>query len=187
MASDAREAMIDAAIRLLAEDGYRSTSFSEVLARSGAPRGSIYHHFPGGKDELVAAALDVQVARTFDRLEALSGQSPEEIVRSFVDGWRQGLLLTDFAVGCSLLAVATSAGQGALRSKTGDLFREWRAVLARLLVDGGAEAGAANAFAAQLLASTEGAVAMARAEHSIDAFDQVAAQSIRGAADIARV
>ena len=58
MASDARSRMIAGAARLLAERGLQATSFSTVLAATGAPRGSIYHHFPGGKDELVTAALD---------------------------------------------------------------------------------------------------------------------------------
>ncbi|MDQ4212575.1 TetR/AcrR family transcriptional regulator [Microbacterium capsulatum] len=184
MPSDARAAMIDAAIRILAEDGYQATSFTEVLARSGAPRGSIYHHFPGGKDELIAAALDVQIARTFDRLGTLSGQDPVIVVQAFLDGWRRGLELTDFAVGCSLLAVTTSAGPGELRAKAGVLFRDWRALLARLLRDGGADPASAAALAAQLLAATEGAVAISRAERSFEAYDLVAAQLLRDAATL---
>ena len=58
MTSDARNRMIAGAARLLARRGLQATSFSTVLAATGAPRGSIYHHFPGGKDELVVAALD---------------------------------------------------------------------------------------------------------------------------------
>ncbi|MBS1697239.1 MAG: TetR/AcrR family transcriptional regulator [Actinobacteria bacterium] len=174
MASNTRTAMIDAAIRLLAEDGYQATSFTEVLARSGAPRGSIYHHFPGGKDELVAAALDLHVARTFERLDALSGQSAEAVAIAFLDGWRRMLVVTGFQMGCSLLAVTVSAGEGPLRARAGAHFRDWRALLARLLTDAGVEPGRAAAFAAQLLAATEGAVAIARAERSIEPFDLVA-------------
>lgn len=184
MATDARAAMIDAAIRILAEDGYQAASFTEVIARSGAPRGSIYHHFPGGKDELVAAALDVQSARTFERLEQLAGQDPTAVVRAFTDGWRRGLELTDFAVGCSLLAVTTSTGAGELREKAGGLFRDWRGLLARLFVASGVDPAAAQGFAAQLLAATEGAVAISRAERSLESFDLVAAQLQRAASEL---
>jgi len=176
--------MIDAAIRLLAEDGYQATSFSEVLARSGAPRGSIYHHFPGGKDELVAAALDTQLARVLDRLETLDGSTPQTIVTAFMDGWRRGLIATDFSVGCSLLAVTVTAGAGRLRQQAGTHFRDWRSSLARLFASGGVAERTAAAFAAQLLAAAEGAVAVARAEGSLEAFDLVAERLEAEAADL---
>lgn len=59
MARDVRARMVESAVELLARRGLLATSFSEVLERSGAPRGSVYHHFPGGKDELVGSALDL--------------------------------------------------------------------------------------------------------------------------------
>ena len=59
MGSDTRRKMVIGAAQLLAERGLQDTSFSQVLELTGAPRGSIYHHFPGGKDELVAAAIDL--------------------------------------------------------------------------------------------------------------------------------
>ena len=57
-AGDVRERMVDGAMALLARRGLQATSFSEVLAATGAPRGSLYHHFPAGKDQLVAEAVD---------------------------------------------------------------------------------------------------------------------------------
>ena len=80
MSSDVRDRMADTAARLLAERGYQSTSFSEVIDSSGAPRGSIYHHFPGGKDEPVAHALDRQAARVIAGLDRLEGRTPVEVV-----------------------------------------------------------------------------------------------------------
>ena len=58
MARDTRRRMVATAAALLGSRGVRATSFSEVLARSRAPRGSIYHHFPGGKKELMRDAMD---------------------------------------------------------------------------------------------------------------------------------
>lgn len=178
--------MVDMAVRLLAEEGYQATSFSAVLARSGAPRGSIYHHFPGGKDELIELALNVHAERTFAHLAELRGSDAEEIVRAFTAAWRQGLVYTDFAVGCSILAVTASAGPGRLRDRAGQLFRDWRTLLADLLVAGGVDQSEATAFAAQLLAAVEGAVAISRAEHSIEVFDVVTAQLVRGATGLPR-
>ena len=59
MRSEARRKMIESATTLLAMRGVQGTAFSDVLERSGAPRGSIYHHFPRGKDQLVEAAIEL--------------------------------------------------------------------------------------------------------------------------------
>ncbi|MBN9188978.1 MAG: TetR/AcrR family transcriptional regulator, partial [Microbacterium sp.] len=93
--TDVRERMADAAALLLARDGYQATSFTEVLETSGAPRGSIYHHFPGGKDELVSLALDRQAARVIGGLDRLEGRTPGEVVESFARWWRLGLEKSD--------------------------------------------------------------------------------------------
>ncbi|HEX2819832.1 MAG TPA: TetR family transcriptional regulator [Streptosporangiaceae bacterium] len=88
MARSVREQMVDSAVILLAKHGVAGTSFTEVLAASGAPRGSIYHHFPGGKDELIAAAIEVADARAVALLRSLQGRSPAEIVDGFFAMWR---------------------------------------------------------------------------------------------------
>ena len=62
MAPGVRDQMIRSAIALFAERGVHGTSFTDVIAQAGAPRGSIYHHFPGGKDELVQAVLETMAA-----------------------------------------------------------------------------------------------------------------------------
>lgn len=59
MTTSTREAMLGSAIRLFRERGVGDTSFADVLAASGAPRGSVYHHFPGGKKQLVQEAIEV--------------------------------------------------------------------------------------------------------------------------------
>ena len=78
MARGVRERMVQSAIVLLAKRGYQATSFSEVLAESQAPRGSIYHHFPDGKDQLIAAAIEVSGARAVALLGGLAGSSGVE-------------------------------------------------------------------------------------------------------------
>jgi TetR/AcrR family transcriptional regulator, lmrAB and yxaGH operons repressor len=169
-----RDRMVDSAALLLAKQGYQATSFSEVLAASGAPRGSIYHHFPEGKDQLVAIALDTQAARVIGGLDRLDGRTPAGIVAGFMRWWRLGLERSDFAVGCSLVGVTTSAGPGDLRDEAGDIFERWTDRLTGLLAAAGVDAGAAASFATLLLAATEGAVVIARARHSFEPFDTVA-------------
>jgi len=69
--TDVRTTMIDGAVRRLATHGVEGTSFAEVLAATGAPRGSVYHHFPGGKTELLHAALDLASERALAAGRAL--------------------------------------------------------------------------------------------------------------------
>ena len=88
--SDARQKMIESAVTLLAMRGLQGTSFSDVLERSGAPRGSIYHHFPEGKDQLVDAAIELAGDRALGVLDAVEGEPPIEVPRYFLDLWRAG-------------------------------------------------------------------------------------------------
>lgn len=169
----------------LASTGYQGMSFSDVIRASGAPRGSIYYHFPGGKDELVAAAMERQLDRVLDRLDSADLSSPQQLVEWFVAGWRQALVATDFGSGCSLLAVSASAGS-ALRDQAGQLFRRWREHLATMLTRTGVTEQDARPFAAQLLAATEGAVAIARAERSYEPLDLVEQQLLEQARQLVR-
>ena len=83
VATDARRKMIESAVTLLAMRGLQGTAFSDVLERSGAPRGSIYHHFPGGKDELVDAAIDGSGRRTAV-LDAVEGASSDRAITTLL-------------------------------------------------------------------------------------------------------
>ena len=81
MRGQVRHKMVQGASRVLARRGLHATAFSEVLAVTGASRGSIYHHFPGGKAELIEAVLEDYGGRTDDALQALHGQPLMSVVR----------------------------------------------------------------------------------------------------------
>ena len=76
MAGDARRKMIESTVTLLAIHGLQGTALSDVLQRSRAPRGSIYHHFPRGKDELVDAAIELSGRRTMHSSMRSMGPRP---------------------------------------------------------------------------------------------------------------
>jgi AcrR family transcriptional regulator len=179
MARSVREQMVDSAVILLAKHGLDGTSFTEVLTASGAPRGSIYHHFPGGKDELIAAAIEVAGARAIARLSSFEGRGPVEIVDGFFAMWRAVLERSQFSAGCSVLAVTVAGSHGSsgdtdvLLRAAGQVFRGWQATLASVLAAGGVPAATAESFALLLIAASEGAVALSRAEKSYAPFDAV--------------
>ena len=173
MADDVRERMVRSAIVLLARSGYQGTSFRDVIAHSRTPRGSIYHHFPNGKDELIAAAMATAGDGAIAMLDELDGRSAPEIVDAFLLAWRALLAHTDFALGCSVLGVTVTATSAELVADAGQVFSRWTQRLAELFVGAGLPAADAAALATLLIASGEGAVVLARAQSSFAPFDLV--------------
>jgi TetR/AcrR family transcriptional repressor of lmrAB and yxaGH operons len=171
MTSNAKQQMIEGAVRLLATKGLQATSFSEVLELTGAPRGSIYYHFPGGKDQLVAAAIELAGARTLAAIETKRGSSALEITDFFIDQWRQLLVRANFRAGCSIVAVTVATDSSVLRDQAAAIFDAWQDKLTSLFIDGGVESIQARNFAILLINACEGAVVVARAQKSIDAFE----------------
>jgi TetR/AcrR family transcriptional regulator, lmrAB and yxaGH operons repressor len=185
MARGVRDRMVASAVALLARRGLQATSFSEVLEHSGAPRGSVYHHFPEGKDQMIDSALDAAGATAIELLDRKAGAPAEEIATWFLHIWREVLIRGNFEAGCAVLAVAVAAESPELLEHTAQVFRGWRRRLAELLEQGGLAPEDAARFAATLVAASEGAVVLARAEQSLEPFDLVAAQlldQVRGLA-----
>ena len=179
MARNVRDRMVESAAQLLARRGLQATSFSEVLELSGAPRGSIYHHFPDGKDQLIESALDAAGAVAIELLDRKAGAPAIEVATWFLHIWREVLVRSHFDAGCAVLAVTVAADSPKLRDHAAGIFRTWRGRLAELLEQGGLAPDIAAATAATLIAASEGAVALSRAEQSMEPFDLVAEQLLR--------
>jgi AcrR family transcriptional regulator len=169
-----RANMIDGAVRLLATRGVEGTSFSEVLVATDAPRGSVYHHFPGGKSELIHAALDRASERSLAAMGAFRGQNAPEVLEHFLQLWRSLLEYSDLTAGCAVLAVTVTNPQSDIRDHVGSIFRAWTDLLTDLFVAGGLGADAAHRMATMAIAATEGAIVLARAQRNTDPFDEVA-------------
>src|ERR1700754_2890417 len=102
--SDTRARMIAAARRLFRERGYLGTAFSDVLAASGAPRGSVYFHFPRGKEERgaeVAIARGADTIAQITRAAAAAG-SVEELLTVFLAQSRDRLVTSGYREGCAV-------------------------------------------------------------------------------------
>ena len=176
MRDDSRRSMVRAAAMLFQERGYAATSFQDVIARSGAPRGSIYHHFPGGKQELAIEAL-----RWYsDRTAALMRQKTQEgtaieAVAGFLAISREALRKSDFRAGCPVAGVALDLADNdeALQAAVAEAFEEWRRVLAAAFERDGATPAKARRLAAFVYASLEGALMLARAHRDLRPMDDV--------------
>lgn len=177
--SDSRERMILSASVLLREYGAAATSIDRVLAHSGAPRGSVYHHFPGGRaqliDEAVALAGDY-VAGLIDA--ATRADDVTGAIDAFFALWRDRLVESDFRAGCPIVAVAVETNDDAphLARSAAEVFARWQEALAGLFLRSGLTEQRSRRLAAFVIAAVEGAVIMCRAERSTAPLDDAAAE-----------
>ncbi|MFL5824168.1 MAG: TetR/AcrR family transcriptional regulator [Solirubrobacteraceae bacterium] len=170
-----RERMIQSALVLMGEKGVEATSFSQVIEHSGAPRGSIYHHFPGGKAQLVAEATRYAGDMVADLAAAqVDMDDPLAGLKSIYAFWRGVLDSTDFAAGCPVLAASLeSRGLPGTREAVCDSFRRFQDVHFQLLLRAGVPEGRARSLAATAVSAVEGAIILSRAERSTLPLEQV--------------
>lgn len=169
-----RSNMVNGAVTLLATQGVEGTSFKEVLSVAGAPRGSVYHHFPGGKSELLSAALDRISERALESMEATRGQSAADVLERFLSLWRALLDHSGLKAGCAVVSVTVAGPDADILDQVGSIFRTWIDQLAGLFAGGGVPEDKATRLATTTIAATEGAVVLSRAQQSRGPFDEVA-------------
>src|SRR5207302_4026715 len=104
--TDSRASMVRSAASLIRTRGVNATSFSEVLADSGAPRGSIYHHFPNGKEQLAGDAIRWTSERVLAHQRTCRATTPAGVLDCFIDMWRQVVLASGGGAGCVVAGVA---------------------------------------------------------------------------------
>jgi TetR/AcrR family transcriptional regulator, lmrAB and yxaGH operons repressor len=165
MAPDTRARMVATTSRLLEHRGYHGTALSDIIAESGAPRGSLYFHFPGGKDQLVLEATRAGVARATEGLRAaLAGGDAVAGVRALIAGTARALRESDYTFGCPVSGVVLDApAVPGLAELCGAAFDEWRAVFRDGLVAGGVPRARAAVVALWIASSLQGCLVIARA------------------------
>src|SRR5256886_678979 len=104
--TDSRASMVRSAASLIRTRGVNAASFSEVLADSGAPRGSIYYHFPQGKEQLAEDAIRWTSERVLAHQRACRATTPSGVLDCFIDMWRQVVLASGGSAGCVVAGVA---------------------------------------------------------------------------------
>ncbi|MGI8461413.1 MAG: TetR/AcrR family transcriptional regulator [Solirubrobacterales bacterium] len=184
--SDARERMVRSAAVLFRSRGVEGTAFSEVIELSGAPRGSIYHHFPGGKDELAEAAT--RYAGDFIAVAlaaALERGDPDAALGDFVSVLSGALRDSEWEAGCPVVAAALEGDRSpAARDAAGEAIGKWESLLAASFERNGVAAGRARSVATLAIASIEGAIVLARAQNSTAPIERVGGELERLAAEV---
>lgn len=181
MTKDSRARMVSSAASLIATRGVSATSFSDVLADSGAPRGSIYHHFPDGKRQLAQDAIRWTSERVLAHQGRYEGETAEGVLLRFIAMWRSTVLASGGASGCVVAgtAVDSTADEGGLMDLVRETFRDWIELLTDQLTATGLATESARPVATATLAGMEGALILCRAEGSVQPLDIVADQLLR--------
>ncbi len=181
MANDSRASMVRSAASLIRSRGVSATSLSDVLADSGAPRGSIYHHFPEGKNQLAEDAIRWTSERLLAHLRAAAPSSPVDVLERFIDVWRRTVVASGGTAGCVVAGVAidTVPDETGLIELVRATFRSWAALLAQQLEAVGGPKQRAMPIALATLAGMEGALILCRAEGNVKPLDAVAEELMR--------
>ncbi|MEV0179911.1 TetR/AcrR family transcriptional regulator [Streptomyces sp. NPDC050625] len=171
--------MVLSAAALLREYGAGATSIDRVLAHSGAPRGSVYHHFPGGRAQLIDEAVALAGDFITGAIDAATrAEDPLKAIDAFFALWRHRLVESDFRAGCPIVAVAVETNDEApqLARAAAEVFARWQEALAALFVRHGLREERGRRLAVFVIAAVEGAVIMCRAERSTAPLDAAAAE-----------
>lgn len=174
---DSRRRMVNSTIELLRQQGARATTIDGVLAHSGAPRGSVYHHFPGGRTQLIDEAVATAAAFMTGVIQAATTEEdPLKAVDDFFALWRDQLAGSDFRSGCPIVAVAVEHNDDApqLARSAGAAFAEWQSAFAAMFRKHGVPAARSRRLANLVIAAEEGAVILARAQQSSTPIEDAA-------------
>jgi TetR/AcrR family transcriptional regulator, lmrAB and yxaGH operons repressor len=166
-----RDAFIHTTGLLLRRQGYAATGLNEIVARSRAPKGSLYFHFPGGKEELAVAAME----RTGEQLRAAvaailaSSDDLGEALARLLDTLADALERSGYRDGCPIATVTLEAASGSepIRAAAAAAFDSWLEVLQQRLRSTGMSAPAARRRALLVLSAIEGALILARATREL--------------------
>jgi AcrR family transcriptional regulator len=169
-ARDTRDRILDATIRLLRRQGYTATGIKQIVSEGNAPLGSVYHYFPGGKEQIGIEAL----ARSGERIRATIARAadapdlPAAINHYFVHN-AERLRDSNYERGCPIATVAleTSSDIEPIRRVCEDVFASWQVTLAEVFTGAGIAEADAGPLATFVLSSYEGALTMSRALRDI--------------------
>jgi len=183
-----KDRIVIASAELFRRQGLTATGLKQISAEAKAPFGSIYHFFPGGKDELADEVIRRSGAFYLLLFEAILDPAPDLVtgVRAFFAGAGETLVATDYADACPIAVVAleVASTNEPLRVATADVFTSWIDEASRRFRDAGIEDDEAHALALSVLCGLEGAFLFCRALRTtapMEAAGETAANAVREA------
>jgi TetR/AcrR family transcriptional regulator, lmrAB and yxaGH operons repressor len=172
-----RARMIQTTADLMQKQGYHGTGLSQILAESGAPKGSLYFHFPGGKEELACAALTESGAqwRALLQAEIADVRDPRAAITGVCKALADELERSKFQNGCPIATVALEAATAsdAVQATCAEQYRMWQRLIEDRLAALGLPERTAADLATMLLSAIEGAMLLARVHRSREPLERV--------------
>ena len=173
-----RERMVRSAALLIRERGAQPTAIADVLEHSGAPRGSAYHYFPGGRTQLLCEAIDYAGDYIAEKIG--SGATGLDVLDDLIADYRDQLIRTDYRAGCPVVAVAVEAGDPARQdqatpviARAAAAFARWTDLIGQRLTADGVSERRAEELAMLTTTALEGAIVVARASRDVKPLDVV--------------
>src|SRR5712671_698794 len=170
--SDSKEKTLLAAAKLFCRQGYHGTALQDILAASGSPRGSLYFHFPKGKEEIGGAALTLagEALRQAIAKAAEASENAEMFLTRMVRGMASDLEKSDYQEGCPIATTAleTAAQSEVLGAATRNAFQKWELEIKRGLFRFGMPAGDSDLATTMVLSQLEGALLLARTYRNLE-------------------
>jgi len=167
--TDTRRRMLETAAELFHTQGYHATGLNQLLAAGGAPKGSLYFHFPGGKEQLAAEAIEISSARLRDQLKAITehASGPADAVSMIINALADALAASEFHRGCPIATVALDASDDSepIRLACAGGYLSWQEAVAEYLSAQGIEDS--EQLATVIIASIEGGLLLAKTQHDL--------------------
>lgn len=160
--------MVRSAAVSMRRRGVEETSFAQVLIDSEAPRGSLYHHFPRGRVQMLEEATDFAAGYVAAQLRScFATGSPGAGIQAFADIYLELLRTSDYEEGCPLLVAGLEGSRRpTVRDAAAHAFSSWTQIIADALVREGIDPARATPLATTILSVLEGAIAISRAQRS---------------------
>ena len=173
-----RERMVVSAALLIRERGAHATAISDVLEHSGAPRGSAYHYFPGGRTQLLCEAVDFAGEHVAAIITEAEGGL--QLVDTLIDKYRHQLLTSQFRAGCPIVAVSVEAGEqqigermAPVMDRAAAVFERWTDLIAQRFIADGIPRERASELSVLATTAIEGAILLARVRRDLTPLDVV--------------
>jgi AcrR family transcriptional regulator len=185
LATDTKERIVHATAELFRRQGYTGTGLKQIVAEADAPFGSLYHFFPGGKEQLGDEVIRQAGHFYFMLFEAIFDAAPDIVTATgdFFSGAAETLRVTDYADACPIATVAleVASTNETLRIATADVFESWIDAATERSIEAGIPKRKARELAISFLAALEGAFVLSRAMRSTEPLEIAGA---RASADV---
>lgn len=170
--ADSKEKTLSAAVKLFSQRGYHGTGLQDILEAGGAPRGSLYFHFPKGKEQIGEAAvqLGTEGVRDFITDAAQTSGNVQAFLVKLARGMAANLERSGYSEGCPVATTAleTAAQSDVLGRAARTAFQTWEQEIKRALISFGMKANKADRTATAVLSQLEGALLLARTYRSLE-------------------